>query len=202
MRRPYTLFRHIEALRACRACPTVVAPPVVGPPVEGPKLMLVGQAPGPREPLRARLFAHTAGTRLFSWFAELGVSEDEFRARVWMAATIRCFPGRSPGGGDRVPSPVEIATCRPWLEHELTTLRPLTVIAVGRLAMASFLPPAPVVDRVGKLFTATLEGHRFEVVPLPHPSGRSTWLNKPGNRPLLARALRLLVSSAGWRATF
>ena len=119
-----------------------------------------------------------------------------------MAATIRCFPGRAAAGGDRVPSRLEIATCRPWLERELEVLRPLTVMAIGSLAISAFLDPAPLRERVGRLFTATHGGHRFEVVPLPHPSGRSTWFNVPDHQRLLRRALRLLGASAGWRATF
>jgi uracil-DNA glycosylase len=119
-----------------------------------------------------------------------------------MAATIRCFPGRAPQGGDRVPSPQEIANCAPWLETELRLLRPSTVIALGQLAIAKFLPPAPLADRVGEVFAASREDHTFEVVPLPHPSGRSTWLVHPENRARLERALALLARSRGWRETF
>jgi uracil-DNA glycosylase len=189
-------------LRACRLCPNVVPPPAVADPVRGARILLVGQAPGPREQASGRLFAYTAGTRLFSWFASIGVGEADFRARVWIAAVIRCFPGRAPQGGDRVPASDEIANCRPWLERELELLRPLTVIAVGSLAMQRFLPPAPLSERVGKAFPFDREGHPFEVVPLPHPSGRSTWINQPANADLLRRALVLLQRSPGWRSTF
>src|SRR4029078_7742855 len=134
-------------------------PPIVAPPGERPgpgqrkpvrpRVLLVGQAPGPREKHEMRLFAYTAGTRLFSWFAKLGVPEEEFRARVWMAAVIRCFPGRAPQGGDRGRAPAEIANCSPFLEWEIANLAPRTVIAVGQLAIAKFLPaPATLGDRV------------------------------------------------------
>ncbi len=199
------LGRHVDALRACRICPGVVPPPVVAEPVAGARLMLVGQAPGPHELGSGRLFAYTAGRRLFAWFAELGVSEEEFRRRVWMAAAIRCFPGRAAQGGDRVPSPAEVRACRPWLERELELLRPATVIAVGGLAMSLFLPPAPLAARVGQVFPVTLSapaGLDLEVVPLPHPSGRSTWTNRAEHQALLRAALRRLRRSAGWRATF
>ena len=201
-KRAVELAAHIEALRACRACPRVMPPPVVAPPVAGARLLLVGQAPGPREQGSGRLFAYTAGRRLFEWFAGLGVEEEEFRRRVWMAAAIRCFPGRAPQGGDRVPAPDELRNCRPWLEAELDLLRPLTVIAVGGLAMSLFLPPAPLVERVGRLFRVERGAHPLEVVPLPHPSGRSTWINRAEHQALLRRALRRLRHSAGWRATF
>jgi uracil-DNA glycosylase len=179
-----------------------LAPPVVAAPVPRARLLLVGQAPGPRERGSGRLFAYTAGRRLFEWFAGLGVPEEEFRRQVWMAAAIRCFPGRAPQGGDRVPAPEEVRNCRPWLERELELLRPLTVIAVGGMAMSLFLPPAPLAERVGRVFRVEHAGRRLEVVPLPHPSGRSTWINRSEHRALLRDALRRLRRSAGWRATF
>jgi uracil-DNA glycosylase len=182
-------------------------------------MVLVGQAPGPREPLRGRPFAFTAGTRLFSWFARLGVPEDEFRRRVYIAAVLRCFPGRAPAGGDRVPAPDEIANCAPYLERELALIRPATVIAVGQLAIARFLPaPAPLSDRIGRTFMVRrgeagqpVEADRhedgpgqltFEVVPLPHPSGRSTWLVRPENQARLDQALAALAATRGWRQNF
>ena len=166
-------------------------------------MVLVGQAPGPREQGLGRPFAFTAGARLFAWFARLGPDEEEFRRCVYIAATIRCFPGRAPQGGDRVPAPDELANCSPYLEAELRLIRPATVIAVGQLAIARFLPaPAPLHERVGKLFPVRRGDLSFEVVPLPHPSGRSTWTVKPGNARLLEDALALLARTRGWRRTF
>lgn len=195
---------HVAALRACRRCPRVVAPPVSGePPRQRPRVLLVGQAPGPHEREGNRLFAFTAGTRLFQWFARIGVSEEEFRARVWMAAAIRCFPGRAPQGGDRVPAPDEVATCADWLEREFAFVKPSTVIAIGQLAISRFLPkPAPLAERIGRSFEVEGFGQSFEVVPLPHPSGRSTWLIARENQERLGRALDRLKESSGWRDTF
>ena len=174
----------------------------MGEPVVGARLLLLGQAPGPREADRSRMFAHTAGGRLFAWMARLGVDEATFRERVWMSAAARCFPGRAPAGGDRVPSPVEVATCSRWLERELELLRPATVMTLGTLACETFLPPAPLAARVGQRFAVERWGVSFELVPLPHPSGRSTWTNRPEHQRLLERALDLFASSAGWRARF
>ncbi len=197
------LDRHLAQVRGCRICPTVVPPPVAARPEVWPRLMLVGQAPGPKEVVEQRPFAYTAGSRLFSWFERLGVSEAEFRRRVWMCAVIRCFPGRAPQGGDRVPSPLEIANCAPYLEEEIQLIRPATVLAVGQLAIKKFLPePMTLNERVGKSFPASRGDVAFDVIPLPHPSGRSTWLNVPGNQERLDRALELVRGSAGWKETF
>jgi uracil-DNA glycosylase len=197
------LDRHLAEVRGCRKCPTVEPPPVAARPETWPRVMLVGQAPGPREVVEQRPFAYTAGSRLFTWFARLGVSEEEFRRRVWIGAVIRCFPGRAPQGGDRVPAPLEIANCAPYLEEEIRLIRPETVLAVGQLAIAKFLPePAPLKERVGQRFEISRGDVTFGVLPLPHPSGRSTWLVNRDNQALLDRALALLAESRGWRETF
>jgi uracil-DNA glycosylase len=197
------LDRHLAQVRGCRICPTVEPPPVAARPEVWPRLMLVGQAPGPKEVTEQRPFAYTAGARLFSWFERFGVSEQEFRRRVWMCAVIRCFPGRAPQGGDRVPNPLEIANCAPYLEEEIQLIRPATILAVGQLAIKKFLPePLPLHERVGKSFPGSRGEVNFDVIPLPHPSGRSTWLNNPQNQERLDRALALVRESMGWRETF
>ena len=68
-----------------------------------------------------------------------------------MAAVCRCFPGKNPKGGDRVPSEVEIANCAPWLERELEICRPELIIPVGKLAIARFLPEAPLSETIGRV---------------------------------------------------
>src|SRR4051812_17247416 len=95
---------HVEQLRECRLCPAMNRPAVSGGAVVS-KVMLIGQAPGDKEPVLGRPFAWTAGKTLFRWFEEsCGIDEAAFRQRIYMAAVCRCFPGKSPKGGDRVPS--------------------------------------------------------------------------------------------------
>ena len=176
-------------------------PVVVGPPVLS-KMLLVGQAPGDKEPALGRPFAWTAGKQLFKWFATLGVDEAAFRARVYMAATCRCFPGKNPGGGDRVPSDEEVANCRPWLEREIELLRPTLLIPIGRLAIEQFLPARPLVEQIGQRFEIARGRRGIDVIPLPHPSGASTWPRSEPGKSLTAQALKLLGRHAAWRATF
>jgi len=190
--------RHLATLYACRACPNVIGQPVTGA-VRGARVMLVGQAPGPHEADERKPFAYTAGKRLFSWFARLGVSEETFRERVYVAAVIRCFPGRDEkAGGDRVPSPEEIARCGEHLDREIKLLKPKLVIAVGTLASATLLGISQLKDAVGPIH----RDPRFDVIVLPHPSGRSTWLNKPENAALLDQALKRIAAHPAWRAAF
>ena len=190
---------HLDALYACRACPNVLGHPVTGG-VAGAKVMLVGQAPGPREAVEHRPFAYTAGKRLFTWFAQhLGIAEDDFRKHVHIGAVIRCFPGRDPkAGGDRVPDAEEIARCGAHLDREMQLLRPRLVIAVGTLASKQLLGISELKHAVGRLHQATRAGHTFDVVVLPHPSGRSTWLNKPENAAMLEESMRLIQAHPAW----
>lgn len=184
---------HLEALFACRACPNVMGQPVTGG-VADARVMLVGQAPGPREAGIGRPFAHTAGKRLFAWFEQYaGINEEEFRKRIHIGAVIRCFPGRDPkAGGDRVPDATEIANCAPHLDREIALLRPELVIAVGTLAAKNLIGIAELKAIVGRVHRVTRAGHTFDLVVLPHPSGRSTWTNKPEHQKLLEKSLRLI----------
>jgi uracil-DNA glycosylase len=188
------LQKHLAALRACRRCPRMVPPPVTGNPVNS-GVMLVGQAPGDKEPTLARPFAWTAGKTLFGWFnAALGWSEEKARNRIYFAAVCRCFPGKNPRGGDRVPAPDEIANCSSWMKREFTLIEPSLVIPVGKLAIAQFLPDAPLVDVIGQSFRVEKDGRAFDLIPLPHPSGASTWHRTEPGKTLLQKALERLAS--------
>ena len=188
------LRRHVDDLLACRQCPLMQKPVVSGGPVVS-KVMLVGQAPGDKEPVLGRPFAWTAGKTLFRWFEEAaGMSEAEFRSSIYMAAVCRCFPGKKPTGGDRVPAPDEIANCSAWLQAELRLLRPELIIPVGKLAIEQFLSGGPLDALVGKLFRAKWDGIEFDVVPLPHPSGASPWHRMEPGKTLLAQALRMIAT--------
>jgi len=186
------LAEHIVKLHSCRACPNVFGTPVTG--MVGPtQVMLVGQAPGVHEVEDPRPFVYTAGRRLFSWFIKLGVSEEQFRQSVHIAAVIRCFPGKDPKGGDRVPSLEEIARCGAHLDREIAILSPKLVIAVGTLSASQLLAGRELKVLVGRLHRASRAGKKFDVVVLPHPSGRSTWLNKPENAALLEQSLQQIA---------
>ncbi|MDQ6800319.1 MAG: uracil-DNA glycosylase family protein [Acidobacteriota bacterium] len=193
---------HLAALYACRACPNVFGEPVTGA-VPDSKVMLVGQAPGPHEVEDRRPFAYTAGQRLFSWFEEFGVGEPEFRSSIHICAVIRCFPGRNAkGSGDRVPNPAEIANCGAHLDREIRILQPELVIAVGTLAAQQLIGESELRSVVGPVHRAERAGVAFDVVVLPHPSGRSTWLNDPKNRAMLRKAMQAITAHRAWRATF
>ncbi|MGE0550975.1 MAG: uracil-DNA glycosylase family protein [Kofleriaceae bacterium] len=198
------LRRHVTQLRSCAACPDMIGPVVTGQPVLSP-VMLIGQAPGVKEGPAGKPFAWTAGKTMFGWFASLGMSEDEFRSRVYMAAVCRCFPGKATGGGDRVPSPEEIERCHRHLATEVRILRPKLVIPVGKLAIAQLIGPEAakqlqLKDIVGTKRTATLAGIDVDMIALPHPSGASTWHRVEPGKTLLAKALGMIGRHEAWRS--
>src|SRR5712692_5602086 len=184
-----TLLAHQEACRACTTCVGAGLIPEANPTFEGEwraPFFLVGQAPGPAERESRRPFSGRAGKELDRWMLRAGFeSPAEFRRLTYIAALMRCFPGRNPRGtGDLRPPPAAVANCTHWLDAELRMLRPKVLILVGQMAIARFLGPAPLDDRIGKSF-----GRAPVMVPLPHPSGQSRWLNEPPNRERLAAAL-------------
>jgi len=187
------LDRHVAKLLRCRRCPGMKSTPVSGGAVTS-DVMLVGQAPGPREPVLQRPFAHTAGKTLFRWFEQFcGINEATVRSTAYFAAVCRCFPGKSSGGGDRVPSPDEISNCSPWMNDEIEILRPRLVIPIGRLAIAQFIDCSKLKEVIGKTFRIERERHRFDLIPLPHPSGASPWHRISPGKELLEKALRKIA---------
>jgi uracil-DNA glycosylase len=191
------LHRDLLAFRPRGFGPTVTGPPVVS------RIFLLGQAPGPHEARLGRPFAWTAGRTLFRWLERAtGSGEEVVRARVYFSAVARGFPGKAPGGGDRVPTPAEIARWRPFVEREVAILRPALVVPVGRLAIAEVLGERPLAEAVGRRFEAAWHGVTADVVPLPHPSGASTWYKVAPGRDLLERALALLGGHAEIRRAF
>jgi uracil-DNA glycosylase len=157
-------------------------------------VMLIGQAPGPREPVLQRPFAHTAGKTLFRWLEEFcGMNEAAVRSKIYFAAVCRCFPGKNSSGTDRVPSPDEVRNCASWMDHEIQILKPRLIIPVGRLAIAQFIECEKLEKVIGRKFSVEGAGHRFDLIPLPHPSGASPWHKISPGKELLERALKLIA---------
>jgi uracil-DNA glycosylase len=196
----HDLESHLAALKRCKKCPDMVGPVVAPPPVLS-KVYIVGQAPGPREGALGRPFAWTAGKQLFKWLERLGLAEADVRARVYFAAVCRCFPGKTKQKADRVPDADEIENCSGWMRRELEILRPELIIPVGKLAIAQVMPQVKSLnDVIGRQFRLALHGHTADVIPVPHPSGASTWFKVEPGATLTRRALRRIKKHPAWQA--
>ena len=179
--------------RACRTC-AEAGHPIESKPVfeghEGQRAYLFGLAPGivegeERHPWRGR-----ACKALRRW---LEMDEERFYQTFYLAAVTRCYPGKPASGrGDRTTTPEERRLCAFWQEWEMRLLRPKLLVPVGGVA----------IKRLLGLNSLACVGERIDLegavaIPLPHPSGASGWLNDPGNRARLERALALLQSLLG-----
>jgi uracil-DNA glycosylase len=195
------LDRHRDAMSQCRRCGHGAGVQPIVSMARAPKVMLVGQAPGKTEMSGGKPFAGRAGRTLFGWLASVGIDEPAARSRMYIAAVTRCYPGPSPSGrGDRVPSPAERANCADWLASELRIIRPRLIVPVGRLAIDALIGPASLDEIVGREHDVVHDGRRAVAVPLPHPSGASSWVHDPAHRRLLDRALASI--GAHWRRIY
>jgi uracil-DNA glycosylase len=149
--------------------------------------MVIGQAPSRTDHESGAFYQGPAGRKLRSWLMEAGFEEGDFGTTIYLAAVTKCFPGRVAGSSkDRLPSRIEQAFCRPWLDAELSLVQPSVLVLFGGLAIKTFLSSASLSELIGQTFEK--EGRR--IIPLPHSSGASTWLNLPQNRLLLQDAIQ------------
>jgi len=184
-----TAYRTLASLQrdnaTCRRCVEAGYPLESWPVVEGragQRAYLLGQAPGIVEGAERRPWRGRAGATLRRW---LRLDEEAFYATFYCAAVTRCYPGRGPSGrGDRTPSTRERELCADWRVHELRLLRPEMIVTVGGLALRALLGLPSLTEAIGKsyLYADAI------VIPLPHPSGASGWLNDPQNRARLGKA--------------
>jgi uracil-DNA glycosylase family 4 len=189
-RSSYRSFPSLQRdLRICRACAEagfqLESLPVLND-LDGQRAYMYGQAPGVVEGAERRPWRGRAGKTLRRW---LELDEEEFYSRFYCASVTRCYPGRSPSGrGDRSPTPREQELCSFWRDWELKLLRPRLIVPVGGLAIRRLLGLSGLADCIGRAY----EHEGAVVVPLPHPSGASGWLNAPANRELTRVASALV----------
>jgi uracil-DNA glycosylase len=188
-------YRSIASLkrdqRVCRACVEAGHPlaslPVIAP-YAGQRAYMFGQAPGAVEGEERRPWRGRAGRTLRRW---LELDEDAFYATFYCASVTRCYPGKAASGrGDRTPTPEEQRLCEFWRDHELRLLKPALIVTVGGLAAKRLLAVKSVTECVG----ARYELAGAVAIPLPHPSGASSWLNLPENRERVTEAAATIRS--------
>jgi uracil-DNA glycosylase len=160
------------------------------------RVMIVGQAPGVRAHTTGMPWSGRSGEILRDWLANAGFPPDQWRETWYLTSLTKCFPGKAAQGkGDRAPSRAEIALCGDHLEMELKLVRPEVIVTLGKMAASRLLPGAsrqPLSTLVGTLATVDLPHGPTSVVPLPHPSGVSRWLNDAANRDRVDEGLFLL----------
>jgi uracil-DNA glycosylase len=195
---PKSAYRSIPSLQRdtarCRACVEAghrLESLPVRAPFAGQSAYLFGQAPGIVEGEERLPWRGRAGQALRRW---LELDEATFYATFYCASVTRCYPGRMPSGrGDRAPTPQEQDLCEPWRDRELELLQPRLIVTVGALALRRMLGLTELTPCIGERF----DRNGVPVVPLPHPSGASSWPHVPANRARLDRALELVRTELG-----
>ena len=186
------LLRDIRACEVCRPFLPLGPRPIVQ---AGPlaRVLVIGQAPGSRVHETGTPWDDASGARLRDW---MGIEAAAFYDphQVALMPMGFCYPGVSKSGGDMPPRP----ECAPLWHEKLRRLLPnvaLTLL-VGQYAQKAYL-------RVGKAATLTETVRTFAqsppgLMPLPHPSWRSTgWMRRnPWFEAELVPALRAAVAAA------
>jgi DNA polymerase len=113
-------------------------------PGEGPEnaeIMLIGEAPGFNEDKQGRPFVGAAGQFLEKLLASANLSRDD----VFITNTVKCRPLNN-----RDPLPVEMATCRKYLDRQIAAIAPKVIVTLGRHSLTSFLPKETITKARGR----------------------------------------------------
>ena len=185
-------------IQECTACVSAGFIPVANPVVRGragQRWMIVGQAPAALGHLHPA-YAGPAGIKLHGWLRAAGLSSaDPLEENFYLTSVTKCFPGPGTGGkGDRAPSRAEIALCSRHLKAEISVMRPSLIVTLGKLAANLLAGPGPLAELVGSVRAGSCAGQEFTVIPFPHPSGVSRWLNDEAGQARLCQAIGHLAS--------
>ena len=129
--------------------------------------LFIGEAPGYWEDVKGRPFVGAAGKLLGTLLADANLS----RSTVYITNVVKCRPPKN-----RVPSPVEVKTCTPYLNRQIKTIQPEIIVTLGRHATSYVLSEAGVKEVVGitklrgEVYSAKLFGLSFSVLPTFHPA--------------------------------
>lgn len=133
---------------------------------------------------------------LNSWLYSIGITDNQIRENFFYSALVDYFPGAK-NSSHLVPTEKEITKERKRLKATINSFDPDIVVTIGKLSLTHCLKREIQLlkDYVGQVFKVDpydLFDREILVIPLPHPSGASTWINKPENKKLLTKALELL----------
>jgi uracil-DNA glycosylase len=134
-----TLEQLTEAARGCRACHLWenATQTVFGEGSSDAEIVFVGEQPGDKEDLEGRPFVGPAGLLFDDALEQAGID----RSRTYVTNVVKHFKWQ-PRGKRRIhqkPNAAEIAACRPWLDAELTLLKPKVLVCLGATAAQALL---------------------------------------------------------------
>lgn len=136
---------------------------------EGPvssHIMMIGEQPGNEEDIQGHPFVGPSGKLLDRALADAGID----RREVYVSNAVKHFKFEERGKRriHKKPSISEIKACRPWLEAEVTLIKPEVIICLGATATQAILGPAyRLTKERGKFVTHAWAPH---VTATIHPS--------------------------------
>jgi uracil-DNA glycosylase len=163
-----TLRKLREAAAGCKACPLwkTGTQTVFGEGSAKAEVFFVGEQPGDQEDKAGRPFVGPAGKLLDRALEDAGID----RSAVFVTNAVKHFKWQARGKRriHQKPTWSEIAACRPWLDAELTVVKPRVLVALGATAAQALF---------GRQFRVTKERGRpvqTDLAPLAfatvHPS--------------------------------
>ena len=146
-----------EAARDCKACDLwkTGTQTVFGEGGRGARIVFVGEQPGHEEDLSGKPFVGPAGRLLDQALEAAGID----RSETYVTNVVKHFKWE-PRGKRRIhakPNAKEIVACRPWLEAEISLLRPEVIVCLGATAAQALL---------GKQFRVSRQRGEFVKSPL------------------------------------
>ena len=157
-----------QAAKNCRACDLwrTGTQTVFGGGAAHPKIMFVGEQPGNQEDIEGKPFVGPAGKLLDSALEEAGID----RSKTYVTNAVKHFKWE-PRGKRRIhkkPNAAEINACRPWLDAEISVLKPQVIVCLGATAAQALLGrDFRVTQHRGELMKSTLAPYIMATV---HPS--------------------------------
>ncbi|HEY4732456.1 MAG TPA: uracil-DNA glycosylase, partial [Gammaproteobacteria bacterium] len=122
--------------------------------------LIIGEAPGADEDRQGEPFVGRAGQLLNAMLLAIGLKREE----VYIANILKCRPPEN-----REPRPEEVASCEPFLKHQIALLKPRIILAVGRIAAQNLLKSEePIGAMRGKRYT--YEDTGIPLVVTYHPA--------------------------------
>jgi len=176
-----TMRKLRERVEACRRCPLgeTRSRAVFGAGDESADLVLIGEAPGRREDESGVPFVGQAGKLLEKTLETVGLRREE----IYIANVLKCRPPEN-----RNPKREEIKICRPYLEEQLSLIRPRVLVPMGNFALNLFTKKRTSISKVhGELFSHGGYG----VIPIYHPAAI---LYNRTLEPVLAEDFRRIVA--------
>ncbi len=190
-------FASLDALREvacnCQKCPLAATRTnvVVERGDRNAKILIIGEAPGEQEDLSGLPFVGKSGQLLDKILESVGFDTNK---DVYICNTVKCRPPNN-----RVPTEVEMNTCKPYLLEQIRLIDPKIILLTGATSLKSIMGEK---RGISKIRGQWLEWEGRLVMPIFHPSyllrnqsreqGSPKWLTWQDVKAIKAKYLEII----------